>query len=692
MRMNKSSIIGIAFWLISSGLIWSTESASAQKFIHPGIDQSAADLAFMKKQVLAGQQPWKDAFERLKTTTDLQFAVKPFTHVLRGPYGKPNIGGDDLSKGSNMAYNCALMGYLTDDKAYYSKSIEIINAWSPVCWDFDYNDAKLLAGWTGHILCNAAEILRFADSGWQKKDIDRFTRLLMTVYYPLIRFYYPQANGNWDGAIVHTILAMAIFTDNWEMFENALNHFYHAPVNGSLFKYIYPSGQCQESMRDQAHVQLGLGEFAGAAKVAFTQGVDLFSIANNRLALGYEYTAQYLLGKTPQCYGKISDRAKDLRDDYEYVYRHYAAQGIDLPFTKIAADSVRYKASRSVLTAFRAPTGKVVTKKNVPQPSLIGYPAGAMEKAVRQPDAHAIRVQPGQSIQAALDQVAGKNGWIIATAGLHKLPETLKIPSGVTLSGEGLVTVLILDPASGLRDAIVNASDDLHDVTICDLVLEGAPDPDPGSDPNSKRSYRGNYNRGGIMFLGKQEGAMKNINFRNLTVRNCTYDGIFITGAENVTLNCCDLNENGASVPPGPRELHNLYLSHCKEITIQNSRFDTSPFGCGIALNSCDSALIHNCESARNGWHGILVTESSKISITANLIESNDFNGIMIQYLYKGSDHVDIENNLIHYNQGFGMSTYAGREIKSAFNLFAGNGMDLKSNERIGSEELIIMQ
>ena len=677
--------------MILSLIIWSAESASAKKFIHPGIDQTTADMAFMKKQVEAGAQPWKDAFERLKKATDLQFSVKPFTHVLRGPYGKPNIGGDDLSKGSNMAYNCALMGYLTNDKAYTSKAIEILNAWTPVVWDFDYNDAKLLAGWTGHLLCNAAEILRYTDSGWQKKEIDRFTAMLMTVYYPLIRYYYPQANGNWDGAILHTILSIAIFTDNREMFDNAVNHMYHSPVNGSLFKYIYPSGQCQESMRDQGHVQLGLGEFAGAAKVAYTQGVDFFSAANNRIGLGYEYTAQFLLGKTPHCYGKISERSKELRDDYEYVYRHYAAQGIELPYTKMAADSIRPKAGRSVLTAFRAPAGKAVSQKPTPTPSSIAYPAGAMEKANSQPAREAIRVNPGQSIQAALDEVAGKNGWVIATAGLHKLPVTLKIPSGVTLSGEGLATTLLLDPSTGGRDAIVNAADDLHDVTICDLVLEGAPDPDPGSDPNSKRSYRGNYNRGGIMFLGKVEGAMKNITFRNLTIRNCTYDGIFITGADGVKLANCDLNENGASVPPGARELHNLYLSHCREITVLDSRLDTSPLGCGIALNSCSGGTITNCELARNGWHGILVTESKRIGITGNLIEANDFNGIMVQYLYRGSENITLENNLIQYNQGFGIGSYAGKNIKSTNNIFAGNGTDLISDEKISQEKLINM-
>lgn len=687
-----SGKLNTIIWLLFTVFLSTTNTLSAQKFIHPGIDQSQADLEFMKKQVLAGEQPWKDAYDRLKASTNLQFEVKPFTHVVRGPYGKPNIGGDDLSKGANMAYDCALMWTITNDKAYAQKAIEIINAWTPVIWDFDYNDAKLLAGWTGHLLCNAAEILRYTNSGWQQNGIDQFTEMLMTVYYPLMRFYYPQANGNWDGAIIHSILAIAIFTDNRDLFNNATDHFLHAPVNGSIFKYIYPSGQCQESMRDQGHVQLGLGEFAGAAKIAFTQGVDLFSIADNRIALGYEYTAQFLMGKTPQCYGAISERAKNLRDDYEYVYRHYAAMGIELPFTREAADSIRPKASRSVLTAFRAPSGKEIKKSGSPLPSPIAYPAGAMNQATAKVSAEAIRVNPGQSIQEALDKAAAQNGWVVATAGLHKLPTTLKIPSGVILSGEGLATVLFLDPASGVRDAIVNATDDMHDVAICDLVVEGAADPDPGSDPNSRRSYRSTSNRGGIIFLGQHEGQLKNISLRNVTVRNCTYNGVFISGANNINVICCDFNENGASVVPGPRLQHNLLLTHCSEITIKDSRFDTSPHGCGIAFTNCTKASVSNCELARNAWFGILVTESKNITLSGNLVEANDRSGIMLQYLYHGCENISVSNNRIHYNKGFGVEAYAAKNINLTKNKFAGNGADLKSDENISPEKTIIMQ
>jgi hypothetical protein len=255
MKIRRNLVIKYLVILVL--MISVAEASFGQAFIHPGINQNIQDLAFMKKMIQQEKQPYQAAFLRLKASADTNFVVKAHTHVLRGPYGKPNIGGEDLRNGANMAYDCAVMWYLTNDQKYADKAIEIINAWSPTIWDFDYNDAKLLAAWTGHLLCNAGEILRYTKSRWQQKDINSFSKMLMTVYYPLMRYYFPQANGNWNGAIIHSLMAMAIFTDNRKMFNDAVDNFLHAPANGSLFKYIYPNGQCQESPRDQAHVGVG---------------------------------------------------------------------------------------------------------------------------------------------------------------------------------------------------------------------------------------------------------------------------------------------------------------------------------------------------------------------------------------------------------------------------------------------------
>jgi parallel beta-helix repeat protein len=663
----------------------------AQAFVHPGIDQSAKDLAYMKAKVQQGEQPWKDAFDRLKAAADTAFTITPYTHVLRGPYGKPNIGGNDLSKGANMAYNYALVWYITNDKAYAKKAIDVLNAWALVVQHFDYNDAKLLAAWTGHMLCNAAELLRYTASGWQQKDIDRFSEMLMQVYYPLVRFYYPQANGNWDGAIIHSVLAIAIFTNNRAMFNNGIDHFLHSPVNGGILKYIFPSGQCQESMRDQGHVQLGLGEFAGAAQVAYTQGVDLFSVANNRIALGYEYTAQYLLGEKPYCYGgPISPRAKDLRDDYEAVYRHYAAQGVDMPYSQRAADAVRPKASRSVLTALRLPSAKVVNKKGVPAMSTLAYVAGAgADNKVKAP-ADAILVAPGESLQQALDAAAGSGRWVVAKAGVHSFPTPLKMPSGVTLAGEGTGSILFLTPGES-REAIVNATDDMHDVTIRDLVIEGNTKTEIASDPNSNRSYKGGYNRGGILFRTTGEGKMKNINLVNLTVQYSTYNGVFINGATGVTIDRCDLNENGQSVPPGAHLLHNLLLTHCSNVTVKNSRLVTSPLGSGVALEECRDVSISSCEIARNGYYGIDVAESANVTIKNNLIEANDRSGVMLEFINKGCNKVLVSNNTIHYNNGYGVESYAAQQSQVLQNIYKGNG-NRTEQEKLSPVKFILME
>ena len=645
----------------------------------------------MKQLVLDGKQPYKDAFLRLKEFADTSFTVKAYTHVLRGPYGKPNIGGDELSRSAQMAYNYALVWYIAREPAYADKAIAILNTWSPVLWDFDYNDAKLLAAWTGHLLCNAGEILRYSNAGWKQSDIESFSNMLLTVYYPLMRYYFPQANGKWNGAIIHSILAIAIFTENRTMFNNAVNHFLHAPVNGSLFKYIYPNGQCQERPRDQAHVQLGLGEFAGAAQIAYTQGVDLFSIASNRLALGYEYTAKFLFGEHPHCHCTISERAKNIRDDYEYVYRHYTAKGIAIPFTKLATDSIRPKASRSILTSVRKEWEKSSVQTQEPKPAVIGYIAGAATGAGIEAPIGSITIVPGQSIQDALNITAGTAKWVILKRGIHVFSASLKIPSKITLVGEGLGTILFLDPASGARDALINETNELQDVTIKNLVIEGSNKTSPGTDPNNNRSIRGEYNRGGIVFCSLRQGQMKNIKLANITVQNCTFNGVVISGAKNVTITRCDFNENGGNVVPGPRLQHNLLLTHCNRVNITGSRIATSPFGSGIALEHCIDAVVADCEIARNAQYGILVTECNNVQVRKNLVEANDRSGVMLEFLRKGSFNVMVNNNLIHYKAGYGVESYAASNVKVINNQYAGNGNKVEQ-QKISTERYIVME
>ena len=91
------------------------------------------------------------------------------------------------------------------------------------------------------------------------------------------------------------------------MLETAATYFRSGRGNGRITHYVYPSGQAQESGRDQAHTQDGLEHLLETAFTYWkaTGKTDLFERDGFRLRAGLEYTAKYNLGFdvpfTPNC-------------------------------------------------------------------------------------------------------------------------------------------------------------------------------------------------------------------------------------------------------------------------------------------------------------------------------------------------------------------------------------------------------
>ena len=642
-------------------------------FTHPGLDQNAEDLSHLKKQVANGEQPWQSAYEKLKTEVDLDFSVAPVTHVSQGGYGANDRGGKHLSEGSRIARDCALLWYLSDDDVYARKAAEIIGAWSVTLWDFDDNNAKLNAAGAVNNLCKAAEILRYTYPAWSTDEIDAFEKSLITVFYPLLRHYFPDANGNWDGYIIRAILSIGIFTDNQALFDNAIAHFLYAPINGSLFKYVYPSGQCQESTRDHGHIQMGLGAFANVAQIAFTQGVDLFSLGDNRLAAGIEYESAVLLGDPVFCYGKMTERAPGFKDsslNYVYVRDHYARLGVELPGVERVLATELEPSAWNVLTAVRVPNAHDAETKGPLKVSETAFPAGAQGAADTIADA--IVVRPGESIQAALDSVS-EGGCVLVSAGTHTLPNTLRVPSDVILSGEGIESVLWLDPESDDSDAMVAATPDLHDVTIRDLVIDGAVVAFDDFSNQRHRAFHNRSQRGGIVLHGDREGQARNLRIENVTVKNCTRNGLFVAGARNVRVLACDLDENGARVVPGPGLQHNLLLRHCSDVRVENTRADGSFWGSGIVVDACSDVTVSACEIARNADYGVRITECDGVTVTGCLVEGGDTSGILIEHLYSCCRDITVSDNRIQYNNGYGVESYAVENLILDTNSLTGN-------------------
>ncbi|HEY4415048.1 MAG TPA: alginate lyase family protein [Verrucomicrobiae bacterium] len=636
-------------------------ASGAEAFVHPGMLQNQQDLAFVKQAITKGQEPWKTAWRHLcaENNSSLNFEPKPFVHVIRGSYAHPNIGGQELEDSAHAAYSQALQWVVTGDQQHAQKAIAIINAWSYTLWDFQGNDAKLLAAWSGHVFCNAAEILRRPNSGWQEKDVDQFKRMLLTVYYPLLKNYFPEANGNWDAAMMDTMLCIGIFCDDHTIFDSAVKHFLRGEGNGGITKYIYPSGQCEENARDQAHTQLGLGELAQACQVAYNQGVDLYGTADNRLALGFEYTAKYMLGETVPAYGILSPRARGkFSDIYEGIYQHYHfVKGLEMPFTKRVSEQLAGK-SWGVLTLSRSGLIKPSDPQSLSPRGHSVAEAGAQDDVMTSPPADAVRITLGESIQKALDKLT-HGGWVVLTNGTYVLSAPLRIPSNVTLVGQGSETILTLESNDTVRATLVNGSDDLHGVTLRNFVVEGSTVVRASlTDPNQDRRQRASQmapSRGGIIFSAQHEGQMHNLNFEHVTVRNCTQNGVAILGAKDVNIAACDFSDNGASVAPGAGLQHDLLLAHVVNASVRDSRFDDSLWGSGIHLSGSRDVNLLNNEAARNAINGLDITESKNIHIQGNLTEGNDQNGILMDGLMDGCQNIEVVDNLSRNNGGSGI-------------------------------------
>lgn len=334
----------------------SASKEQATGFAHPGVAHSAEDIAFVKQKIKSKQQPWYDALQWIKRSrrASLDYEPSPREHVERGPYNNPNIGSSEFTDDGKAAYVHALLWAIEGDEAHARKAAEIIDAWSETLETIGNHDAKLLVGMSGYQYCVAAELLKHTWDGWSADKQSRFEKMIREKWYPLVKNFYPTANGNWDASMMQVIIAMGVFLDDREMVDRVVDYFREGKGNGAIGNYFNEFGQCQESGRDQSHTQMGLEFLSNTCQIAWIQGIDLYGAKNNRLQLGFEYTAKYNLGddvpyerfrsyQDRYDYLEISDDSRGrLRPMYEKILRHYQdRQGIESPYTEQAVVNLR---------------------------------------------------------------------------------------------------------------------------------------------------------------------------------------------------------------------------------------------------------------------------------------------------------------------------------------------------------------
>lgn len=320
-------------------------------FVHPGLLHRAGDLARMKEKVAAGEEPWKSGFEKFAQhpASSAEWEPQAVEHVERSLLSGHGAGFGNLWHDADAVYQNAVMWCITGEEAHARKAVEILNSWSSTMKVLDGTDVELGAGLCGFKFANAAELMRYTYPKWAPEDIERCERMFRELFYPPIKDFALWAHGNWDLACMKAMMAIGIFCDDHVMFDRAVDFFYNGQGNGALTNYIYESGQVQESGRDQPHTQLGIGQLAEMCEVGWSQGLDMYGAADNRLLKGFEYVVRYNLGEDvpfePRMdtsgrfpSRRIARRTNELRPIFEMAFNHYVRRkGLEAPWTQKAA-------------------------------------------------------------------------------------------------------------------------------------------------------------------------------------------------------------------------------------------------------------------------------------------------------------------------------------------------------------------
>ncbi len=391
--------------LLGNWMLWSSLTLAAcasEGFIHPGLLHSKEDLARIKEGVAMGSGAIHEGYGVLAKS---KYAKSDYR--MRGPvkeWGRaPNIHTDRAQEDAKAVYQNALMWVITGKQEHAEKAKQILNAWAERLEKVSGIDGVLASGLQGFQFANAAEIIRYTDAGWSEEEARRVERSFMDAWLPTIEHYAYFANGNWETAALQTKMAIAVFCNDRELFEETVRYSVNGAGNGSIpYMVVYPTGQSQETTRAQHYAQLGLGLLGSAAEVAWNQGVDLYGWNDHRLLAGFEYTAKYGLGEEVPFqhhldrtgkygfggrndhYTKISPKSRGrFQPIFERVYHHYAhRRGIAAPYSERVVKKKRPEGfsgdhlGLGTLTALRS-LSRVVEPVRVP-----GVPSGVVARSM----------------------------------------------------------------------------------------------------------------------------------------------------------------------------------------------------------------------------------------------------------------------------------------------------------------------
>lgn len=283
-------------------------ASDAFAFVHPGLLVSTSDLDRAKSKVEAGLDPWISSWDEL---TNSEYAQASYTNnavetIYRGSEGGNPQNTELLWHDAAAAFSLALRWKISGNDSYADAAASILTAWGEKLTAIGGGmDAYLAAGFQGHELANAAELLRdyqpFRDDGF-----DTFTSMMNNVFLTMnlaflnhelpAEHVWTHFHANWELGNMASAMAIAVLTENSTTWDFVVDYFKNGGGNGCINLAISnlveePGtgtilGQGQESGRDQGHSALDQQMLGVVGQQAWNQGEDLFAYNNSRILQG----------------------------------------------------------------------------------------------------------------------------------------------------------------------------------------------------------------------------------------------------------------------------------------------------------------------------------------------------------------------------------------------------------------------
>jgi len=350
LKINKMKTITNQFAkVVFIGIVAIATSLNAvaqRTWIHPGGNNSKADLDYVKSKIALAEQPWYGKYLEVRAVANAGGITTP----------APTSEGGQKNDG-RTAYAAALVWYYTGDVSFANKAIGILNSWGNSFTGYSPVDGQnlLQGGWIGALLGPAAEIMR-GYSGWASADMIRVQNMFKTSFYPVLN-KMSTWNGNVDLTQIDAMMNIAVFCEDETEFNLGLQRLksrnpayfylstdspasrnYGSITTGNWTASNFVDGLMQESCRDFGHhAQYAMASGLHAAEVAWNQGVDVYGDNTTRYVATLELLAGQLLSGSMGgvCSSGNTAASNDLYDTWEIGYNHYHNRmGMTLPNTE----------------------------------------------------------------------------------------------------------------------------------------------------------------------------------------------------------------------------------------------------------------------------------------------------------------------------------------------------------------------